>query len=224
MKKSRFEIPYALLRGIAWTILKAGFAFEVRGINHLAACRQGLILAGNHTGLLDSLTIYAACQRYFRFMMTEEVFTWGLIGKLVPYGNIISLYQGRERKALMETIQLLRQGSMVCIFPEGKLTQDGHLNRFNEGVAFLQQKSGAPILPFAIHGGFEAWAHTSRLPHFRKVILEFGPPIEAGQYNTRTEIVQALEIRVRQMKTALDESQGMKPVINLNQNAYQADV
>lgn len=224
MHKSRFEIPFTLLRLISWIVLKPFFGFEIHGLQYLRSCKRGVILAGNHTGFLDSLTLYVACQRYFRFVMTEEVFTWGLLGKLVPHGNIIPLYQGRERRALIDTVQLLQQGAMVCIFPEGKLTQDGQMNPFNEGTAFLQQKSGAPILPFVIHGGFEAWSQNRKWPNFRKIILQFGEPIEAGLYQNRRDILQALESRVHQMKAAWDEREqaGLnttRPAIRRHHNA-----
>lgn len=207
MQKSRFEIPFFILRIIAWCIMKPFFRIEIRGQAVLNACDQGVILAGNHTGLLDSLTLLVACQRYFRFLMIDEVFSWEWVGKLVPYGNIIPLYQDRHRRVLVETVQQLRQGMAICIFPEGKLTQDGALNPFNKGVAYLQQKSGMPIVPFAISGGFEAWPQAQKWPRFRKIILQFGEPIQADLCETREKVIQTLEQRVQIMKLTLDGQQ-----------------
>lgn len=221
--KSVFEIPFGLLKLISWLMLKPFFGFEVRGLQHLQACRNGVILAGNHTGFLDSLTVLVGCARYFRFMMTEEVFSWGLIGKLVPFGNIIPLYKGREKRALVDAVQLLKQGGALCIFPEGKLTKDGCLNPFHEGVAYLQEKSGAAIVPFAIHGGFEAWPQARRLPVFRKVILEFGEPMTSPaplvnaaavtHSANRAKVVKALEYRVLALKAALDDAAESLPEV-----------
>lgn len=200
-----FEIPYPLLRLIAWSVLKPFFRFEIRGLEHLEHIQGRVILAGNHTGMLDSLTIAAACRRYFRFLMTEEVFGWGLIGKLVPYANIIPLYKGREKQALLRAIQELRQEGAICIFPEGKLTENGQLNPFNEGVALLHQKGRAPIVPFAIHGGFSAWPVGRRLPSFRKVILEFAPPILPDEITHRAVLTRTLQNQVNAMLNGLTE-------------------
>jgi 1-acyl-sn-glycerol-3-phosphate acyltransferase len=196
IRKSTVELPFGVLRLIAACILRPLFRFEIRGAEHLACCRDSVILAGNHSGYLDSLAVLVSCPRYFHFLMTEEVFGWGWIGKLVRHANIIPLYKGREKRGMVEALQTLCQGGVICIFPEGKLTQDGELNPFNEGVAFLHQKSGAPIVPFWIEGGFEAWPQTQRWPVFRKVILQFGEPIEMEGCEKRSEIVQTLEQRV----------------------------
>ncbi len=210
-RKSDFEIPFGLLRLIAWLLLRPFFGFEVRGLHHLRSCRGGVILAGNHTGFLDSLAVLVSCSRYFRFMMTEEVFGWGMIGRLVPYGNIIPLYKGREKRALLDAIRALQGNGIICIFPEGQLTQDGELNPFHEGVAYLQEKSGASIVPFAIHGGFEAWPQVCKLPIFRKVILEFGEPLGMAAASVthpenRAKVIKTLEHRVMTLKVALDRA------------------
>lgn len=204
--KSSFELPFGLLRLIAWCILKPWFRFEICGGEHLANCDGPIILAGNHTGYLDGPALLASCPRYFQFLMTEEVFGWGLIGKLVRHGNIIPLYAGREKRGLVEALRVLQQGGVLGIFPEGKLTQDGNLNPFNEGVAFLQEKSGAPIVPFWISGGFEAWPQTRRFPKFHPVVLQFGEPLEAGLCQSRAEVVKVLEERLLAMRDGMADA------------------
>lgn len=215
-RKSRLELPFGLLRTIAAMILIPFFRFKVHGQDYLAGCRGPVILAGNHTGYLDSLAVLVGCERYFQFLMTDEVFSWGLIGKVVRYGNIIPLYQGREKRGLIEALQVLRNGGSICIFPEGKLTQDGELNPFKAGAAFLQEKSGATIVPFWIEGGFEAWPQVNQWPTFRQVSLHFGVPIEAGLCRTRSEVVQIIEQRILAMKghiPQLVEPRGAMPVM-----------
>jgi 1-acyl-sn-glycerol-3-phosphate acyltransferase len=198
-----FEIPFPILKTFSAGVLASLFQFEVRGEHHVEKLRGRLLLAGNHTGLLDSLAVIAAFRRNFRFIMTEEVFSWGLIGKIVRYGNIIPLYKGRAKRAMLEVIERLRREEVICIFPEGRLTEDGSLAAFNEGVAYLHGKSDAPIVPFVIHGGFEAWPIGRRLPRPRKIILEFGEPILPGHPLSREELTRLLQERVEAMKNKL---------------------
>ncbi|HEY9686579.1 MAG TPA: lysophospholipid acyltransferase family protein [Coleofasciculaceae cyanobacterium] len=195
-----FEIPFPILKTISEGVLASLFQFEVRGRHHVEKLDGRLLLAGNHTGLLDSLAVIAAFRRNFRFIMTEEVFTWGLIGKIVRYGNIIPLYKGKAKRAMQEVIERLRRDEAICIFPEGKLTEDGSLAAFNEGVAYLHGKSDAPIVPFVIHGGFEAWPIGRRFPRPRKIILEFGEPVLPGHPLSRRELTRLLQERVEAMK------------------------
>lgn len=220
MRKSRFEIPLPVLRLISRILLRLFFSFEVEGLHHLrdrparssrSPSSQGYILAGNHTGYLDSLMIYAACNRRFQFLMTEEVFSWGIIGKLVRYGNILPLYKGQERRTLVESLRLLKQGQSLCVFPEGRLTLSGEMSPFQDGVAFLQEKSGVPIIPFAIQGGFEAWAYGRPWPTFRKVRLIIGPALEFEPGQPRQHITNRLSRRIQALLEAENTTDTIAP-------------
>jgi 1-acyl-sn-glycerol-3-phosphate acyltransferase len=204
--KAPVELPFPFLKMLSWCIVKPFFSFEVRGLHHLQSINGPIILAGNHTGFLDAPMLLAATNRYFHFIMTEEVFDWGLLGHVVRFGNIIPLYKGKEKRTLVDIVRKLKTGSTVCIFPEGKLTQDGKLNPFNEGAAFLQEKSGVPIIPFTIYGGFEAWPQTKCWPIFRKIILQFGEPIEPKKNQDRKRITETLKEKIQTMKDALEET------------------
>lgn len=155
-----------------------------------------MILAGNHTGYLDSLVVLAAVSRPFHFLMTHNVFGWHWVGRLVPYGNIIPIQPGREKRSLVETMQRLKRGGAICIFPEGRLTPDGQLLEFNPGVAYLQEKSARPIIPFAICGGYEAWPEGRPFPRFIKIALVFGEPIMPGTFQDREQVTQAVKSRI----------------------------
>ena len=194
--KSTFEIPYDLLHRFCRYGLKACFAFEVQGLEHLKQIPGAVILAGNHTGLLDSLIILAAFNQPFRFLMDERVFGWGFIGKLVRYGNILPLNPGKPKDGMRAAIQSLQTGTSICIFPEGKLSVNGQLGKFQEGVAFLQEKSGATILPFVICGGFEAWPYGQRFPRFHPIQLVFGEPILCEMGKNRVEVIVLLRSQI----------------------------
>jgi 1-acyl-sn-glycerol-3-phosphate acyltransferase len=79
-------------------------------------------------------------------------------------------------KVLDVAVKKLNQAQVICIFPEGRLTTDGSINPFNKGVAYIHKKSHAPLVPFAIHGGFEAWAYNKPFPTFRPITIEFSAP------------------------------------------------
>lgn len=194
MRKRQFQIPVLWLRLLSLTLLKVFYRFEIYGLEHLRNQKEGFILAGNHTGYLDSLLIYAALHRNFFFLMKEEVFSWKVVGRLVPYGNIIPLYQGQEKRMLVEALRLLKAGHPLCVFPEGRLTETGEINPFQEGVAFLQEKSQAPILPFSIQGGFEAWAYGKPWPTLKRGVLRLviGPTIRYEPQQSRQNITEHL--------------------------------
>lgn len=201
MRESRFQIPVIFLRLLSLTLLKIFYRFEIQGLEHLKTQKAGFILAGNHTGYLDSLLIYAALNRDFFFLMKEEVFSWRIVGQWVRHGNIIPLYEGKEKRMLVETLRLLKAGHPLCVFPEGRLTETGEINPFQEGVAFLQEKSQVPILPFAIQGGFEAWAYGQPWPNLKRgsLRLVIGPAIPFDAQQSRQTITEHLYQKVNSL-------------------------
>jgi 1-acyl-sn-glycerol-3-phosphate acyltransferase len=203
--KSTIEIPYSLLHWVSWCLLKAGFALQVHGMEHLKKIDGPIILAGNHAGFLDSLILMAACKRSFHFLMDEKVFGWGWVGKLVRYGNILPINPLKSKASMRCAIHALRKGASICIFPEGKLSLDGQLGKFQEGVAFLQEKSEATILPFAITGSFEAWPHERRFPRLHPIRLIFGEPIPCEMIADRAEVTNLLRGRISEMLSPFEQ-------------------
>lgn len=212
MNKKRIQVPRPWLRFVSVTLLKLFYRFEIHGLAHLNSQTGGFILAGNHTGYLDSLMIYAALNRDFSFLMTEEVLSWRIIGKIVRYGNIIPLFQGKEKRVLAESLRLLKAGHPLCIFPEGKLTETGHMNPFQEGVAFLHEKSQVPVVPFAIQGGFQAWGYQRPWPSFRKKItLRIGAPMHYDPHQHRANLTRNLYRQVSALLKAPLASERLTP-------------
>ncbi len=196
---------YFLLRSLLTPVFKLFFSFQVEGREHLNAPR--VLLAGNHTGFLDGPLLLAALGRPVRFMVAQAVLGWPVIGWLVRRAGIIPVVPRREKQTMKHAVEVLKTGHMVAIFPEGKLTLDGEIQPFQRGVAMLQRQSGSTLVPFAIHGGYEAWHWGMWLPKPRRIVLQFGQPIlppEATDSATDGVRVSDLQARIAFMKGALD--------------------
>jgi 1-acyl-sn-glycerol-3-phosphate acyltransferase len=198
----RFTIPFPIIRLLSLLLMKPFFQLEIQGREHFENLREPVIFAGNHTGYLDSLIVAAAIKRPFTFLMSEEVFSWKGVGKLVPYGNTLPLNMQKPLACFRETLNLLAKKHSICIFPEGKLTLDGRLAAFNPGVAFLQEKSKAPVIPFAIRGGFDAWAIDTPRPVFGKIVIEFGEPIFPQIASSREDVTALIKSKVQSLLDA----------------------
>ena len=196
------RFAYWAFRTALKTILRLFFRFQVEG-GHYLQQRGPVILAGNHTGLLDSLLVFASFKRPVRFLASEHVFTWPVIGWIVRRVGVIPVKPGKGGGAYRETVERLGRGEAIGIFPEGKLTTDGSIARFHKGVARLHLESQAPIVPFVIQGGFEAWPWKSLFPRPRKVVIQFGPPLE-HKHLSEEALTAELEQTIRFMKEAID--------------------
>lgn len=202
------NLVHQLTRSFCSAILKTFFAFEVEGEEHFRY-QSKTILAGNHTGFLDSPILIAASKRPVKFLVAQSVFSWPLIGRLVKAAGVIPVVKGKGSEALAQAVNALHTGKAIGIFPEGKLSTDGKIGKFHRGVAKLHLESKAPIVPFVIHGGYEAWHWGQALPKFRKVILQFGQPIENFD-GSEEALVEEVRSRVEFMKEALERRERSK--------------
>jgi len=81
------------------------------------------------------------------------------------------------RNTLETSLQALREGRVVGIFPEGRISYDGRIKRFRTGVCYLAARSGAPVIPVGIRGAFESLPRSRRLPKRGRIRLEVGKPL-----------------------------------------------
>lgn len=212
------QLGYRIFRAILRLFLKTFFAFEVEGTDYLRY-KNMVILAGNHTGYLDSLVLMAAFNRRVLFMVNRKVFSWRFVGGLVKRAGVIPVDEGKGVRAIEMAVEELKRGRVVGIFPEGELSKDGKMGMFRKGVARLKTDSGAPIIPFVIHGGYEAWAWGKKWPRFRKIVLQFGQPILNTDKN-ENELVKDIRDRIEYMKEALERRDSFRN----DPKAYQASV
>lgn len=212
------DVLHTLLNPVAKALLKTFFSFKVEGKEHLKDS-GAMILAGNHTGLLDSLIVSAACNRPINFLMAHVVLNWPVAGKMVKFFKVIPVVPRHGTEALNQAVELLENEKPVCIFPEGFCTANGNLNKFHKGVAYLYNNSSAPLIPFAIKGGFEAWPIDTRFPKpFIHITIQFGQAITDKNYEAK-ELVEELKGRVQFMKDALDRREMIA-----EEKQYQEDV
>ena len=198
----RRNFVYYVLRLLFKPIMYSFFQLKIKGREHLKH-KGSLILAGNHTGWLDGFIVGTASKRNLEFMVTSEVLSWPIIRHVARALAFIPVFDGQGKNALKEAIDDLKCGKAICIFPEGKLSEDGSIAKFNRGVARLQTKSQAPIIPFAIHGGFEAWSYHHKLPRFHKIIIEFGEPLYYTEEKDEKSIIDELRQKVIDLKNNL---------------------
>jgi len=90
---------------------------------------------------------------------------------------------------------VLRQGKVLCVFPEGSRSRDGNIKDFKKGVAIMAKELNIPVVPVAISGTFEMMRPGQLYPRPAKVSVTFGAPI-APAGRTYEEITMELYVRV----------------------------
>jgi 1-acyl-sn-glycerol-3-phosphate acyltransferase len=154
-----------------------------------------VLLAVNHTALVDGPLLYGVLPRPVAFLTKAEVF-WGPLGLLLRYTQQIAVHRGAaERAPLLAALGFLRAGGVVGVFPEGT-RGDGNVAEVQHGIAYLAVRSGAPVVPVAVHGTAARRGREFFRPHRPPVLVAFGPPLRvpSGAASRRTVAAAAVEI------------------------------
>ena len=153
-------VPEFLLRFLAWLLIHT--IHRVQGVNlDRIPGHGGAVLVCNHVSYVDALVIMAASPRPIRFVVDHGIFNMTLLGWLFKTANAIpiapaSLAPGQAAQAYVAIAQALADGDLVCIFPEGKLTNTGEVDAFKGGIAKIVAQAEVPVIPMALCG---LWGH-----------------------------------------------------------------
>ena len=148
--------------------------------------RGPVIIACNHRSFLDSIFIPLVVHRRVTFVAKAEYFddpktAWFFRG----VGQIPIRREGgsASERALASATEVLENGKVFAIYPEGTRTRDGLLHRGHTGVARLAMRCNAPIIPVGMIGSDEVQPVDSKMPKLgRHVTIRFGLPIDPERY------------------------------------------
>ena len=149
-------VPEFLLRFLAWVLSHS--LYRVRSINTDSIPAEGAaVLACNHVSFVDAVLIMGASPRPIRFVMDHRIFKIPLMNWFFKTAKAIAIAPAREDPKMLEGANqridaALADGDLVCIFPEGKITFDGELSPFKQGVQKIVERVPVPVYPMALRG------------------------------------------------------------------------
>jgi len=178
------------------------YRVRVEGLENIPT--GGALVVANHVSWADGVLLGLACPRHPRMVAFAEYFEnrwfgwFGRLGRIIPIGS--------TRKSMVRSIRLvreaLREGELVCIFPEGSITRSGELETFRPGFLSMLKGTEIPVVPvyldglwgsiFSFKGGkfFWKWPKRWRYP----VSIRFGRPIDnptdVDQVRLAVEVLQ----------------------------------
>lgn len=156
---------------------RAVWRISMSGLEHVPA-EGGLVIAANHQTYVDPFWVGSHVNRPVRYLAWNEAFKWPLVGKALELLGAWPIVLDRGNPtAHRRSLQWLRAGGAVMIFPEGQRAYaDGEFSRFKAGAVRLAMEAGVPVLPVTIRGGQSVWPRGQRLPRPGRVELVFHPP------------------------------------------------
>ncbi len=147
------------------------YPVEIKGIDNIPK-EGGVLLAGNHQTNMDGIVLMRKLKRQIHFIIKKElsdgVFGWAFLkAGFIP----VDRNSKENKENLDRAIELLKNGEVVCIFPEGTFNNTEYVVRpFKMGASHLAANSDATIVPFSIS--------KSRMFHKTKIVFGEGYQIK----------------------------------------------
>lgn len=181
--RTSFALPQwaiNLCRPVARGFTRLLWRVRYEGLEHLPAPAEGLIIAANHQTYIDPFWIGIPLKRPLRFLAWDEAFSWPVVGRLMElFGAWPLQVEGSDPAAIRRSLQWLKQGGGIVIFPEGaRCAPDGQLQRFKPGTMRMALEAGVSVLPVTIRGGHRVWPQGWRVPHLAPVEIIYHAPFK----------------------------------------------
>lgn len=228
MKLKLYSIVPFIVQATLWRIIMRPFFymfanFEVKGLHNLSSLKGSAIFAPNHASELDAVLLPLAFPIWSRFapmyyvvrekdFYTSANFKWrrylyrGWVFKLLGAFPIRSGLKDYA-ESLRSHVQLLADGDSVCIFPEGKVSKDGHMGQAHGGVGYLAVASHRPIVPVLIEGTFNETL-TSLLFKKAQIRVTFLSPIQVAEPSVVNTVEEYQHIAEKVMSSLKQASGG----------------
>lgn len=148
----------------------------------------GVIIASNHQTYIDPFWIACPVKRPVRFLAWDAAFSWPIVGwGLRKLGAWPLQLEGSDPKPIRRSLQWVRDGGAVMIFPEGgRGNADGSMRKFKAGAVRMALEANVPILPVTIRGGQHVWPTGFRFPRLARIEIVYHPLLVLNQ-NTSEE-------------------------------------
>ena len=182
MLKTKHSKSYFILFKLMQFILRVIFnlLYRVEKIVLHKVPRNGkFIICSNHISYLDPVVIGAYIPRCVYFMAKKELYNNKFLSSLVTFLNAFPVErQAFNRKAFSISFEVLKDGNVLGLFPEGTRSTDGVLRGGKKGTGFIAAASNTPILPVAISGTNKIIQKPYRRIFFPRVKLIVGDIID----------------------------------------------
>jgi acyl-[acyl-carrier-protein]-phospholipid O-acyltransferase / long-chain-fatty-acid--[acyl-carrier-protein] ligase len=179
-----YKLPQSMMRFIVSFVIGRKYSLEVLGLKHMPES-GGVLLLGNHISWIDWAIVQMASPRPVRFVMERSIYERWYLKRFLDFFGVVPISRGSSKTALSSITQLLNEGEVVCLFPEGTISRSGQLAEFQRGYEKAAAEASGIILPFYLRGLWGSWFSRSsdKLKSIRgngvkrDIIVSFGAPL-----------------------------------------------
>src|SRR5438874_6757736 len=195
-------LPDSLLRLLLWISTNTLYRLDVQGRENVPT-RGGALLTPNHVSMADAVLLIASIDRPIRFLMFRGSYEHPLVKPFAKIMGVIPIASDQGPREMIHSLRLatdaLKNGEVVCIFPEGQMTRIGQMLPFRRGMERIIKGVNVPIVPvnldgvwgsiFSFAGGKFLWKFPRQIPY--PVRVTFGKPLPSTA--TAQEVRRAVQ-------------------------------
>jgi 1-acyl-sn-glycerol-3-phosphate acyltransferase len=191
-----------ILLAICRLLLNIPFSWKVEGRENIPLTGP-LILITNHVHLLDPFFLLFSSPRWINFMAKEELFRSPFLRPWLRWAGSVSISRrgkvSDKQKMLRSSRDVLENGLILGMFPEGGRSRDGKLRKGKPGSAVIASKTNVPILPIGIAGTdkIKGISWLWKRPH---IVISIGKPFKLPPNDSKMSTSQMQLLTTQLMK------------------------
>jgi len=195
---------YKAMRGLFRFTLSTFFDFKAYGVKNIPLT-GGVLMVSNHESYLDPALVGVMVPRILSYMAKAELFTNKYFGWYIRQLHAFPVKQGRgDIAAMRETIERLKEGHLLNIFPEGSRSDDGELQEIQPGAALVIRRAQVPVVPCIIIGSHNSWPRGQAFPRPAKLRVLYGPAMKLDHLKAN-EITETIDRTFHSLRDQLRE-------------------
>lgn len=168
-RRWRLGWGYRLAVAILLPFMTVFTKHDWRGVEHLEASPDGIVVAPNHLSWFDPIVtahVLWSNDRPPRYLGKEAVFRIPVVGAIIRSAGQIPVYRETRNAvdSVRDAIAAVERGECVVVYPEGTITRDPGMWPMNgkTGAARIALTTGAPLIPMA------QWGAQEVMPPYKK--------------------------------------------------------
>ncbi len=144
-------LPQFFLRLLFKLAALSHYKLSIHGVHNFPKDGAALLL-GNHISWLDWMILVIASPRRVSFVIERKIYEKWYLKPIFKFFGLIPISSRASKGSFKAIKEKLDSGKIVAIFPEGAITRNGHLGKFQKGFENITKEVNVPIIPFYIRG------------------------------------------------------------------------
>ncbi|MBT5868858.1 MAG: 1-acyl-sn-glycerol-3-phosphate acyltransferase [Nitrospinaceae bacterium] len=168
-----------------------GVEIEIIGLENISLDRPQIFVS-NHQGYFDIFTLSGYLPVQIRWVAKASLFKVPFVGGAMSASGYIPVDRDNRKKAyeaFNKTLEKVREGCSIIIFPEGTRSEDGTIGPFKKGSNLIASRAKCPMVPVTLIGSGNIIKKGSGTISPGPIRVIISPPVEASADKKENEAV-----------------------------------